>query len=173
MAELTVSQTLRKIKDLKGRLAKGQANAAKSVLFLDSAKPAYEFKTELESSDNLSRELIRLQTALAVACATAPFEWEGRKTVLTWAVKRLEELKGQIKWFSELAVAAQAERIDESWEYTYVDGQNQRVRVLKKTTCSLPEADRDKRVRDLQDEFNRLNDQVETINHRTSVKLEG
>lgn len=173
MADLTISQALRKIKDIKGRLSKHQENAKGSVLYLEKDKPAYSFKSEVESADSLGRDLLRHQTAVAVANATTAFDWEGRKVLLTWAVKRLEELKGAIKWHNELSVSAQADKVDEAWEYAEINGRTERVKTERKWKCELPEAERAKRVQSLQDEFNRLNDQVETINHRTSVKLDG
>ena len=169
MSDLSISQALRKVRDIKGRLAKHQANAQPSVLYLVKDQPAYNFRSELESVDSLGKELLKLQTAITVANAKTTFDWNGQKVLLTWAVKRLEEIKGRIKWFNDLVVSAQADRTDETWEYTEINGRTERVKTERKWKCELPEADRAKHVQDLQDEFNRLNDQVETINHRTSI----
>ncbi len=176
MAELTISQAIRKVNDIKGRLAKNHANASSSVLYLVKEQPAYSFKTELESAENHGRELLRLPTAIAVANATTHLEWEGKKIRLAYAVRRLEELKGQIKWYETLVVSAQSKKVDETYDYMVVAGSNdgpQRVKIEREWKCELPEADRAKLVQKLQDEFNRLNDQVETVNHRTSILLEG
>ncbi len=173
MAELTISQAIRKVNDIKGRLAKNQANASSSVLYLIKDPPAYSFKTELESAENHGRELLRLQTAIAVANAKTHVEFDGKKVLLAYAVRRLEEIKGQIKWYGELVVSNQAKKVDETMDYAEVNGIMQRVKVEREWKCELPEADRAKIVQKLQDEFNRLNDQVETVNHRTSISLEG
>jgi len=171
--DITISQALRKIRDLKGRLAKHRANAAASVMFPVRDPPAYAFSEEVETAESLARELLRHQTAVTVANAEATLEWDGKKVRLTWAVKRLEELKGEIKWYEGLVVSPQEDKIEDVVEFTEVSGRYENVKREKKFKCFLPEAKRAERVRALQEEFNRLNDQVETINHRTSVVLEG
>ncbi len=41
----------------------------------------------------------------------------------------------------------------------------------KTYVCALPEAKRDERVRALQDRFDKINDLVETTNHKTSFAV--
>lgn len=174
MNEMTISQAIRKVKDLKGRIAKHQGYAASSVHYEVKNPPAYDFAAELRTVETMNVELLKLQTAIAVANATTSVEWNGGKVKLTWAIKRLEEIKGSIKWYETLGVTSQTDSVTESWEYQNdASGTLQRVRIEKPIKCDLPEAKRNETVQKLQDEFNRLNDVVETINHRTSVSLEG
>jgi hypothetical protein len=170
--EMSISQAIRKVKDLKGRIAKHQQNAVGAVSYAVKEPPAYAFRAELEMVDTLGKELVRIQTAIAVANATTQVEWQGQKVRLAWAVRRLEEIKGRIAWYAGLHVHAQAESTVESWDYQDVGDKVERVKTEKKMKCDLPQVERDKVAAGLQDEFNKLNDVVETINHRTSVSLD-
>lgn len=172
MDEITISQAIRKVKELKGKLAKAQGNAAGSMSYAVKEPPAYSFQAEIQNMTDLSKNLIRMQTAIARANANTMLRWEGHEVPLIWAVKRLEEIKGRITWLEALPVAAQSETVVETWEYQTFEDDLKRVKSEKKMRCELPQAERDKAVQLAQDEFNRLNDVVETINHRTSVLLD-
>jgi len=167
--DMTISQAIRKVKDLKGKMAKHQSYAATSVLYAVKEPPAYAFKSELETIETLGKELLKLQTAIAVANATTSVDWNGQKVRLAWCVRRLEEIKGKIAWYEGLSVYAQSESSVDSWDYHDVGDKMERVKTEKKMKCDLPQAERDKITASLQDEFNKLNDVVETTNHRTSV----
>jgi hypothetical protein len=181
MSKMTISQAIRRVKDLKGKIAKHQTHAAGSVSYAVKEPPAYAFMAELENAATLGKELLVLQTAIARANATTTINWQAQNdqpgsvesdVSLTWAVKRLEEIKGSIKWYEGLIVAAQPESVTESWEYQNADDDLKRVRIEKQMRCDLPEAKRNEVVQKLQDEFNKLNDVVETANHRTNVSFD-
>lgn len=169
MADLTISQALRKIRDVKGRLAKHQANAASSVRYSENDLPAYKFFDSIQESTDLLDQLLNLQAAVAAANVNTRFPWKGTDVSVAWAVKRLEALKGLIKWYGELVVLAHASVATERLDFAEVDGRTQRVRVPEIQKCDLPEATRATVIQTYQDEFNELNDMVETINHRTSI----
>lgn len=165
--EMTIAQALRRIKDIKGRVAKHSLNAQQSVTYENQNPPAFDFATEWEKATLLVSEMIDLQTRIAVANARTMVSWEGRQVPLVWCTKRLAEIKGAIAWHEGLIVRAHEKTTEES--YDWAPGAAGRVRVAKEFTCRLPEARRAEVIRALQDKFNDLNDQVEKTNHRTNV----
>jgi len=162
---LTISQALRRIKKLKGQLGEHQARAQASVTHLVEHVPAFIFSTQIEKMDVVRTELLDLETAVARANAATVLEWDGKKIALALATRTLAELKSQIAWFKALSVKAQAETSEEDYDYTA--GGN--VKVTKKFICHLPELKKAEKVTELQDRFDKLNDLVETTNHRTEV----
>jgi ferric iron reductase protein FhuF len=170
MSKMTASQALRQIKDLKGKLSSHQEHAAGAVYYQDMNKPAFDFKTECEGVEKVRRELLMLQTALAVSNATTEIEWKNKKVLVAWAVRYLEELKGEKAWVDGLHVAEQAESMQDNPQTRMVNGQYQSVNEPRKFVCQLPRAEQFKRAQALQEEFNRLNDLVETSNHQTILK---
>lgn len=165
--ELTIAQALRRIKDIKGRVAKHGHNAQASVTHRTDNPPAYAFSAEWEKATVLVDEMIDLQTRVSIANSRTTVSWEGQTRTLTWCTKRLAEIKGAIAWHEGLTVRAQEKTTEETYDWT--PGQSARVRVEVEYTCHLPEQKRDERVRALQDKFNDLNDVVERMNHRTEV----
>ena len=170
MADMTISQALRMMKKLKGQLAEHLERAVRAVSYPEKSPPAFEFAKCMEAADSVRDQLTRLDAAVAVANATTPFEFEGKKMPLIQAVKILQELKGQLTWVKALPVQAQSETTVSETEYVEVNGDYKHVRVDKKHVCALPEARRAELASSLQDRFDRLNDAVETTNHRAAVK---
>lgn len=171
MAEMTVSQALRRMKKLKGQVAEHLERATRAVSWAEKSPPAFEFSKCMEEAEAVRDELVALDTAVAVANATTELEFEGARMPLVRAVKLLQELKGQIAWAKALAVQPQADFVVESTEYAEVGGDYKHVRVERKHKCALPEAKRAELASSLQDRFDRLNDAVETKNHRTAVSV--
>lgn len=170
MAKMTVSQALRAIADLKGKIAKHKEHAQPAVLYSEKEKPAFNFKVEMEGMQKARAEMLTLQTALAVANATTEIEWKGKKVLVAWAIRYLEELKGEIKFIDELTVTAQSEIVQETPMNRLVSGQYQTVVESRKTVCELPAAEQFQKTQALQEEFNRLNDIVETSNHQVFIR---
>ena len=164
MAE-TISQALRRIKKIKGQIGEHRANAGNSVTHLAEQQPAYQFGASTEKASVLVDEMLRLQTAVAIANATTSIEVDGKKIVLALAVRTLRELTSEIAWTKGLAVKAQEKVVEHEMEF---DG-TRHVNAPKTYLCLLPEAKRAARVTELQDRFDRLNDIVETANHKTLI----
>lgn len=167
MSEMTLSQALRHAKKLKGQLAEVTGRAKAGVSYKDSQKPAFEFKASMEKASALRKDLLEMTTRIRVTNAVTTLEFGGRTIHMSEAVAKLEDLKGEIAWVKELPVKAQAS-VEES-EYDYNDA-GQRVMVKTRWTCELPEAQRADVVEKLQEEFDRLNDAVERVNHVTPLK---
>jgi hypothetical protein len=165
--EITIAQALRKIKDLKGRIARHSANAMTSVTHKTNAPPAYAFGAEWEQASLLVEEMLELQTRIAIANSKTTVDYEGKSRSLTWCTKKLAEIKGAIAWHNGLQVRAQKTTIEE--EFEWAPGASSRARVATEYTCHLPEAERAACVRGLETKFIDLNDLVETENHRTRI----
>lgn len=168
--ELTIAQALRRVKDIKGKVAKHIANAQGCVSHKTKDAPAYGFGREMEQAESLVSEMIDLQTRIGVANATTSFDYEGKRRTLLWCTKKLAEIKGSIALHEAFAVKAQDKVTEEEFEWVRKeDGTSAHVKVATEWTCHLPEAKRAERVAQLQAKFAELNDLVETTNHRTIV----
>ncbi len=168
--ELTISQALRKIKDLKGKIARHSQNATASVTHKTKDAPAYAFGAEWEKATILVDEMLDLQTCVAIANAKSTIDYEGKTRTLVWATKKLAEIKGAITWHSGLNVRAQEKTTEEELEWVHKPGLgSEHVRVSVEFTCHLPEAERSARIQALETKFVELNDLVETMNHCTAV----
>ncbi len=168
--ELTIAQALRRVKDLKGKVAKHNANALANVTHKTKNVPAFTFSIEVEASNAIVDEMIDLQTRISVANAKTTVDVGGKTRVLAWCTKKLAEIKGAIAWYASLGVRAQEKTTEEELEWVHQAGSGpEHVRVITEYTCHLPEAARAARVQKLEAEFAELNDIVETINHRTPV----
>jgi len=168
--ELTIAQALRKVKDLKGKVSKHNANASANVTHKTKNSPAFAFGAEAEAAALAVEEMIDLQTRIAVANAKTTVDVAGKTRVLAWCTKKLAEIKGAIAWHASLGVRAQEKTTEEELEWVHQSGSGpEHVRVITEYTCHLPEAARATRIQKLEAEFAELNDIVETINHRTPV----
>lgn len=167
MSEQTISQALRQVKKLKGRLAEVTGRASAAVSHQVGQKPAFTWVASLEQANKLRADLIALVSQIRVTNALTTFEHGGRKWTLTEAVAKLEDLKGEIAWFKGLPVKAQEQVNETEWGY----GDNgQRAQITVSWECHYPEAKRAFEVERLQDIFDRLNDAVERANHVTVLK---
>lgn len=165
--DMTISQALRKISKLKGEAKEQFARASNSVFFNIDNPPAFAFSSSLELADKTVAEIVKFETALRITNASTKIEWQGRKLTLSEATCILQQAKGKIAWLKTLNCQAQEERVEESkqrdvYEQTWTTKKN----VFK---CALTEAKRAEWVKREQDQFDALNDAVETANHRTSL----
>jgi hypothetical protein len=168
--ELTIAQALRKIKDLKGKIARHSQNAQASVTHKTKDEPAYAFGAEWEKATTLVDEMIDLQTRVGTANAGTTFDYEGKRRSLLWCTKKLAELKGAIAWHQGLQVRAKGKTTEDEMQWQRVAGGGaEHVRAEVEYTCHLPEAERAARVQALEQKFAELNDLVETMNHRTAI----
>lgn len=172
MANLTIAQSLRRIKKCKGRIAELKTRAMQSVSFTDDKKPTFDFKATREELAAAKEELIGLESAVAVANATTSVAFEGKELTLAQAIRRLQELKDEMSWLPQLCIREGVERTsDVEWD----PEKDRQVRVTREVRwqTSLTELERVAEIDKLRDMFERLNDLVETANHRTEVAWTG
>lgn len=166
MSEQTISQALRAVKKLKGRLKEATDRASAGVSHRADQKPAFTFNQSLEQANKLRAELTSLVAQIRVTNAMTTIEHGGKKITVTEAVAKLEDLKGEIAWFKGLPVKAQ-DRVNET-DWSYEGGQRAQITIAWE--CHFPEAKRAAEVERLQDIFDRLNDAVERVNHVTVLR---
>ncbi len=172
----TISQGLRKTKKLKNQLTELLARAAGAVSHPEKNAPAFEFVASTLEAEKVRSSLVALETSIAIANATTVVELDAdlravlsleSDPVLAMAVRLLQELKGRIVWTKGLAVQARTSTTSSEPEYQMTAEGYRHVMVEKVTLCALPEPEKAALVNGLQDRFDRLNDAVETTNHRT------
>src|SRR5271166_932621 len=110
-------------------------------------------------------KMLKLQTAIAQANAKTIIDWDSKNIPLALAVRTLRELAAEIDWVKKLPVKAQDKTVETEREH---DGEKW-VNIAKQFTCHLPEAKRADMAAELQDRFDKLNDIVETTNHKTAI----
>ncbi len=169
MSDMTISQALRQVMKFKGDLAERLQRAQSNVSYKEETKPAFDFKQSMEQAEILREKLVGLQTRIAITNAQTRIEFEGKPMALAHAVRTLEELKSRIAWVKGLPVRAQAETKEDDWDY---DDEGKRRRVQVRWKCELPESARASLSEKLQDQFDRLNDVVEKVNHSTVLAAE-
>jgi len=162
---MTISQGLRRISKLKGQLSELQNRASAAVTHLADQEPAFAFSASMEQIAKVRTELLALQTAVAIANATTTIVWDGNGMTLALARRTLDELRGEIAWLQKLPVKAHEKNVVATRDH---DGEKY-ITVTQTFTCHLPEAKRADRVQALQDRFDKLNDIVETTNHKTTL----
>ena len=168
MSNLTIAQALRRVKKLKGSIAEHTKRAAGGVSYLSTNVPAFRFKEEVAALSADKEEMVDLESRIAVANATHSV-LDGTETVtLTKAIRRLQELKGNIAFLNGLFINTSTQRVrEQEWNdvtNTYV------TKFVEQTFVSdLSEVERDQQVKALQDRFETLNNAVEDANHRVTV----
>jgi hypothetical protein len=166
--KMTIAQALRRIKKLKGQIAEHTQRAQAGVCYISTKVPAFRFDNEIEALDIAKVEMINLESAVAVANATTTIMVEGNRNILTRCIRALQELKGAIAFLKGLHLRNETVRDRETeWD----DEQMKNVSRVTETTyvSDLTEQDRDEQVRELQDQFETLNNLVEDANHSVMV----
>lgn len=170
MAQMTIAEALREAADIKGKIDDWSKRFAPAVFFFVEDPPAFEFSNVRESTNTLVKRLVELQTAIAMANAATTLEWQGRTIPLALAVRTLSELKGARKKVEDLVVRNTAVGTDRGQEADYDD---EGKRFIKKTErpwkCELTTAKQAELLDSLQEKFNKLNNAVETTNHKTLI----
>jgi hypothetical protein len=165
MSDLTISQALRNAARLKGKLAEYKTRAAAAVTFKSAEKPAYNFAETVKRIESARLELIAIEARLAVTNAVTKIEFGGKTMTLTYAVKLLQEYKGELAWLKGLVVRSAQSTNEEETVYVHGVGHIKLIPM----TCDLPEASRSDRVDEVQASFDALNDLVEKKNHETPL----
>ncbi len=164
----TIAQALRRIKKLKGQIAEHTQRALASVSYEKDKVPAFRFHEEMLARASAQRELLDLQSRVAVANAKATVQ-DGSETIThAEAVRRLQEIKGEIAFLKSLHIRNETVK-DRSQEWDDIESKHI-VRVVETVWVSdLSEKDRDAQIKVLQDRFEVLNNAVEDHNHKVSV----
>lgn len=165
MSNLTISQALRRIKKLKGSISELQARAKVNVSYDKSKIPVFRYTDDMNSLSACKAELLELEGRVAVANATHVVKYQNKDLTLSTAIRILQEFKDWITFYKNLVLRNQTERDKEE---SYSEEHNKFITQYKEIVyCSdLSEQERDKKVKEVQDEFETLNNIVESANHQ-------
>lgn len=162
--KMTIAQALRRIKKIKGQIAEHQQRAQAGVSYDVTKVPAFRFAEADEAMQLLQAELIGLEASVAVANAQGTVKFEGKDVVLALAIRSLQEMKGRIAFLKGLHLRNETVQTrTNDWD----DTEMKHISRLTETTfkSDLSEQDRDKKVKELQNLFEELNNAVENANH--------
>ncbi len=174
----TVSQALRRIKELKGQINVVTSRLQRSFAWAESdskidasldiniGKPTYDFYEVRDERAKLVDELINLKTKLAVANATTRIDFEGRRFRMQEAVFFLAELKSELEFVKGLAGREGVYRIPLNVN-RFTPGPAEYVDVTYHV--AVTERDRDQAVKFVGERITALNAVIEDANHRTDL----
>jgi len=162
----TVSQALRRIKELKGKVALVSRRMAESVCWVEPGnKPTYVFSALDEERDALVVELVVLKGRLAKTNTNTNIVADGKTMSIQTAVFAMAELKAEREMLGGL-------RIVEGEFKDHVDGYDEKGRPIyetKKHVAALGLLKRDEAVAALEKRITEINEVVEDANHRTAL----
>lgn len=175
MSEKTISidQALRRIAALANVLKDNTQRANAAVAFEVQNLPAFNFTECVELAEKARKDIVYLKDEIASAGARTmlTFEVDGKveDRRLSYWIRTLQELRGEIAFYKALPVRNQRETEETEMRYAS-SGVDQPF--VKKFNCVLPEKDRAAKVDELQRRFSALNDAVETVNRQTRIPVE-
>lgn len=170
----TIAQALRRIKDLKGALARCDERMMGSARWEAENEPAYKFDALNTERVELEGQIVSLRTRIAVANATTSVRMGDKSILLAGAVHRQAEIKGRIALLNRLPVQVrhEMERSDSQRVYDEATGRYL-VEKTSTTTCvAMTERERAEKVEELQQELRDLDEALQEANHRTELPAE-
>lgn len=168
---MNIAQGLRRIKQLKGQMAELTARAASVVSYQQDKEPDFKFDDVRGEIVTVREELIGLEAAVARANATTIIEVDGKRMTIAEAIRRLQEAKAEKAWLAGLRLRYGTEETSKV-DYDTETGRPVRRKETVVWVSRLTEPNRVELQRQLQDRFDRVNDAVETANHRTDLPEE-
>lgn len=172
MAINTISQALRRIKELKGQIRKIDDRLQDCVCWIEPNKPVYDFAKLMEERRTYVNELVVLKERLAKTNATTLLKVDGAnfgfpaigdtEIPIQLAVFTMSELKATKDLFAQLTITTSEQR-----EITGYDVNGRPTYEVRKHVAALSVLDRDAAVAKLEKDILVLNELIEDVNHRT------
>lgn len=167
--ELNIAQALKRIAKIKGHMGDLTKQAVASVSHLESKQPTFGFKETCQEIDETRERLLTLQAAVAIANATSYIQLDGKRMLLAEAVRRKDELQGEIDWLKKLPIREDTEQVPED-AWSEASGRYIRQNREIKYVSALSEKERVLRIRGLEDRYEILNTAIDLANGQTTVK---
>lgn len=167
---MTISQALRRVKRLKGRYSELSQRATGSVSYEQGKKPVFDFAATRGEMAKVREELVVLEAAIAVGNAEAIVEYAGKHMTLAEAIRRLQEFKTELAWLARLELRSGTE-VGREIDYDESIGRNVPRRIETTYISDLSEIDRANEVERLREQFEELNDLVESANRQSKVRV--
>lgn len=173
MANITISSAIRQINALKKKISDCDNNMQDSVWYDESTPPVYDFNATYSKRAEYVRQMLSLQTRMAVANATTRIKTpDGQEILLAEAVRILSEFRGEIAQLKILKTQAK-DRIENHKVNWIPDEHDYSKRVKEEVTtvfiCKLPQAAKAELIENLQNKHDALNDVVEYTNNQTTL----
>lgn len=167
-SKISIAQALRRIKKLKGQIAEYTLRAQQSVSYEKTKVPAFRFNESMLARAAALSELLNLQSRVAIANAKATVVDNNESISHSEAIRRLQEMKGEIVFLRGLALRSETMTTrQQDWDSVQEKYVSHVVEVV--WLADLSEQDRDRQVRELQDRFEVLNNAIEDHNHKVLV----
>lgn len=185
--KLTIAQALRRRKQLKGAIATHTQRVSEALVYEKKNQPTFSFEDSNNGLRAARFELISIEDAIARKNATTFIEFKGEKVALTWALRTLSEIKGEIaryETYEHRGLRAQRETEEKTMEAiagqiittTQPDGSTTREYAKQEVTrifiSNITERERADKMDQLQQEFEVLNDLLEAANHNTVIEYQ-
>lgn len=168
---MSIAAALRRSKRIKGQIAENTKRAVAASVVTEGKEPAFSFHDSVSERKRLVSELLKLEVAVAAANAFGALP-NGMPVLM--AVRQLAELKAEIAFYQSLQVRAVTRDVEVE-EYTDYDmGIEKHVRRKKEVVfiSAINQAQRAGTVDSLMLQFETLNSELESFNHRTQVEVE-
>ncbi len=162
------SQALRRIKVLKGQISAWEKRASESNIVAQDENPTYTFDECVENRAKAVAELLDLGARVAVANATCILPC---KMPISRAIRKLDNIKAEIAWLRTLPVLPIKEIVEKrtvrAWDT--VEKTQIYVEVPHKKACTMDARAVQRKLDELQAEFDALNSEVETANNSVNI----
>ncbi len=167
---MTIAQGLRRVSKIKGLIKDHTARANGASFWIENDIKDFDFFEENKKIEDLTEELITLGAAIDKANTNTDVTLEGKTFSLKYAVRKLQEVKGRIAFYTGLNLRAGREKVRESeWDDNL---EKSIVRVNEVVYQSvMTEKQRVDTIDGFQAYFDELNNLVEHTNHITLLNL--
>jgi hypothetical protein len=188
MKQLTISQALRRRKKLKGDIALHTERLRHSISYDKKKEPAFPFTESNLALKKAKWELIMLEDAVAFSNAINRITYKGEQVRLTWVLRVLAELKGDIvryegyKSMHDLGVEREVtteEEISDPYSIEEIPRagggvtRSHKTKKVNRTIVSNVTArECEDQIATLKQSFEELNDLLEAENHLARLEYE-
>jgi len=186
---LTISQALRRRKKLKGLIHTYTDRIQEALIFDKTKPPVFGYEETSKLLKQTKFELVAIEDAIAFANATNWLKFKEESVRLTWVIRVLAEIKGDISRYErykdngyllterENTVTEEVPDLTQMVESTSIGTgavmrSHPKKTVSKTTISSITVKECAEKIQSLQDEFEALNDLLETANHGIVIKYQ-
>lgn len=162
---MNISEALRRIKKIKGEMSKEQGRMNSYVSWRVDQKPVYSFLESRESLEKLSEELVVLEAKVAEKNATSKIKFENVEMSLAQVIRTLQEIKSMISIYEGLVIN-NSEQVTKERFYSESEEKYITEKVTIKFESAITERDKDNKISQLKDKFEKLNSLLEDANHK-------
>ena len=162
---MNITNALRRIAILKGEIARWDTRLSQSIIYRETAVPAYPTAECFETLSKLTTEMLDLRQRVAIANATHTITIDDESFTLAGTILTMAEVKSRLAVLNRLACQATATVTLK--ETSYIGGVAAQTEYTQ--CCDLVTRERDTRVSQLEESFQKMNALLEAANHTTKI----